>query len=207
MNPASRTSGGDRSIIGARIAVESLDFSWYSRRTGARYVGSSGRTPMSCRAKVKRVLHLHPDRREPPRRQERPPARHRHAGPPRPSPGNRHPRLMQSAYPFSRAGHAYVKHHLKAGGPTALGNRHLHQEQEGVYRAVATTVLGGVMRPVTLVDWTDSGLEPEQLILKAAVPAKGRATSIYEERMRNHAEDLPVRPTCADALGDLPDPA
>ena len=45
VNPASRTSGGDRSIIGARIVVRLPVFSWYSRRTGARYVGSSGRTP------------------------------------------------------------------------------------------------------------------------------------------------------------------
>ena len=49
------------------------------------------------------------------------------------------------------------------------------------YRALARTVLGGVARPVILVDWADSALAYKQLILKAAVPVKGRANSIYEE--------------------------
>ena len=79
-----------------------------------------------------------------------------------------------------RAGRAFVKHHIKAVD-RLLGNRHLHQEREGVYRAVARTVLGRVARPVILVDWADSALAPKQLILKAAVPVKGRAISVYEE--------------------------
>ena len=79
-----------------------------------------------------------------------------------------------------RAGRAFVKHHIKAVD-RLLGNRHLHQEREGVYRALARSVLGKVARPVILVDWADSALAPKQLILKAAVPVKGRAISIYEE--------------------------
>ena len=79
-----------------------------------------------------------------------------------------------------RGGRAFVKHHIKAVD-RLLGNRHLHRERDGVYRALASTVLGGVARPVILVDWTDSGLAHKQLILKAAVPVKGRAISIYEE--------------------------
>ena len=39
-----------------------------------------------------------------------------------------------------RAGRAFVKHHIKAVD-RLLGNRHLHQEREGVYRALARTVL------------------------------------------------------------------
>ena len=62
-----------------------------------------------------------------------------------------------------------------------LGNRHLHRERDGVYGALTRTVLGGVARPVILVDWADSALAHKQLILKAAVPVKGRAISIYEE--------------------------
>ena len=80
-----------------------------------------------------------------------------------------------------RAGRAFVKHHIKAVD-RLLGNRHLHRERDGVYRALARTVLGGVARPVILVDWADSALaHKQQLILKAAVPVKGRAISIYEE--------------------------
>ena len=86
-----------------------------------------------------------------------------------------------------RAGRAFVKHHIKAVD-RLLGNRHLHRERDGVYRALARTVLGGVARPVILVDWADSALEHKQLILKAAVPVKGRAISVYEEvhPMRRH---------------------
>ena len=75
---------------------------------------------------------------------------------------------------------AYVKHHIKAAD-RLLGTRHLHRERDGVYAALARMVLGGVARPVILVDWADSALERKQLILKAVVPVKGRAISLYEE--------------------------
>ena len=89
-------------------------------------------------------------------------------------------RLALSHLGRHRAGCAFVKHHIKAVD-RLLGNRHLHQEREGVYRALARTVLGGVARPVILVDWADSGLAHKQFVLKAAVPVKGRAISVYEE--------------------------
>ena len=67
------------------------------------------------------------------------------------------------------AGSAFVKHHIKVVD-RLLGNRHLHRKRDGVYGALARTVLGGVARPVILVDWADSALAHKQLILKAAVP-------------------------------------
>ena len=73
-----------------------------------------------------------------------------------------------------------MKHHIKAVD-RLLGNAHLHRERDGVYSALARTVLGGLVRPVILVDWADSALAHKQVILKAAVPVKGRAISIYEE--------------------------
>ena len=79
-----------------------------------------------------------------------------------------------------RAGQAFAKHHIKAVN-RLLGNPHLYRERRVVYTAPARTVLGNVTRPVILVDWADSALEHKQLILKAAVPVKGRAISIYEE--------------------------
>ena len=79
-----------------------------------------------------------------------------------------------------RGGRAFVKHHIKAVD-RLLGNRHLHRERHGVYTALARTVLGSIARPVILVDWADSALKHKQLILKAAVPVKGRAISIDEE--------------------------
>ena len=87
-----------------------------------------------------------------------------------------------------RRGGAYVKHHIKAVD-RVLGNRHLHGERHGVYRALAKTVLQGVERPVILVEWADSALEPKQFILKAAVPVKGHAISI----LRGSASDAPLQ--------------
>ena len=79
-----------------------------------------------------------------------------------------------------RRGDAFVKHHIKAVD-RLLGNAHLHRDRDGVYSALARKVLGGVARAVILVDWDDSALAHKQVILKAAVPVKGRTTSIYEE--------------------------
>ncbi len=79
-----------------------------------------------------------------------------------------------------RGGTAFVKHHIKAVD-RLLGNRHLHRERTGVYRALARTLLRGLARPTIVVDWADCELDRELLILKAALPIGGRAVSIYEE--------------------------
>lgn len=79
-----------------------------------------------------------------------------------------------------RAGSAYEKHHIKAAD-RLLGNRHLHAERDGIYRAIARTLLTGIKRPVVIVDWSD--LEPRRrwLVLKAAAAVGGRAVSLYEK--------------------------
>ena len=51
-----------------------------------------------------------------------------------------------------REGRAFVKHHVKAVD-RLLGNPHLYSERHGVYGALAQTVVGGVARPIILVDW------------------------------------------------------
>ena len=79
-----------------------------------------------------------------------------------------------------RPGRVFVKHYINAVD-RLLGNPHLHRQRDGIYGALARTILGGVARPVILVDWADSALAHKQLILKAAVPVRGRAISIYEE--------------------------
>jgi hypothetical protein len=56
-----------------------------------------------------------------------------------------------------RAGEAYTKHHIKAAD-RLLGNRHLHAERDGLYRAIARTLLAGIQRPLLLVDWSDADL-------------------------------------------------
>jgi hypothetical protein len=78
-----------------------------------------------------------------------------------------------------RQGGAHEKHQIKAVD-RLLGNRHLHRERDGVYAALAEQVLGGIARPLIVVDWSD--FEPGQrfAMLKAAVPLGGRAITVYE---------------------------
>src|SRR4051812_19382673 len=79
-----------------------------------------------------------------------------------------------------RAGSAYEKHHIKAAD-RLLANRHLHAERDGIYRAIARTLLTGIKQPIVIVDWSD--LEPRRrwLVIKAAAAVGGRAISLYEK--------------------------
>jgi hypothetical protein len=79
----------------------------------------------------------------------------------------------------SLSGPARVKHQIKAVD-RLLGNRHLQRERDGIYRALAKTLLFGSNRPVIVVDWSDFELGRQWLMLKAAVPVGGRAISVYE---------------------------
>lgn len=79
----------------------------------------------------------------------------------------------------SLAGPAHVKHQIKAVD-RLLGNQHLQGERDGIYRALARTLLWGKRRPVIIVDWSDFELGRRWLMLKAAVPVRGRAVSVYE---------------------------
>jgi len=80
----------------------------------------------------------------------------------------------------SRSGDAQVKHHIKAVD-RLLGNRFLHRELSGIYRAVAQTLLVGHHRPWLVVDWSDfeCGRGREWAMIKAAVPVGGRAVVLY----------------------------
>ena len=79
-----------------------------------------------------------------------------------------------------RPGAARVKHQIKAVD-RLLGNRHLHSERIGIYKALAQTLLSGLRRPVLIVDWSDFELRREWLMLKAAVPIGGRALTVFEQ--------------------------
>jgi len=61
------------------------------------------------------------------------------------------------------------------------GEAYLHAERDGIYRAIARTLLGGIERPLVLVDWSDADLRPHWLMIKAAVAVGGRAVSLYEK--------------------------
>src|SRR5688572_13116143 len=53
-----------------------------------------------------------------------------------------------------RCGAAHVKHQITAID-RLLGNHHLHAERDGIYRAIAATLLGSNRNPVLIVDWSD----------------------------------------------------
>ena len=80
----------------------------------------------------------------------------------------------------SRHGQAFVKHHIKSID-RLLGNTSLRAERTAIYAHMAQSLLSASSSPLILVDWTDYELERQFLILKAAVPAGGRALTIYEE--------------------------
>jgi hypothetical protein len=88
-------------------------------------------------------------------------------------------RLSLTALGRHGEGTAYAKHNIKAVD-SLLGNRHLYRERDGVYRAIASTLLFGCRRPVIVVDWSDCELGEHWMVLKAAVPVRGRSISIYE---------------------------
>lgn len=79
----------------------------------------------------------------------------------------------------SRPGTAHVKHQIKAVD-RLLGNRHLSGERDGIYRAMAKALLRGKARPVISIDWSDIQTGRQWVMLKAAIPAGGRAVTLYE---------------------------
>jgi hypothetical protein len=88
-------------------------------------------------------------------------------------------RLSLTGLGRNMSGSAYVKHHIKAVD-RLLANRHLHDERDGIFRAIARTLLVGNKRPVIIVDWSDFEHGRKCLMLKAAVPVGGRAVTLYE---------------------------
>jgi hypothetical protein len=89
-----------------------------------------------------------------------------------------------------RAGSAYEKHHIKAAD-RLLADRPLHAERDGVYRAIARTLLAGIKRPLIIVDWSDMESRRRWLVIKAAAAVGGRAVSLYEKvyPMKRYNED------------------
>jgi hypothetical protein len=88
-------------------------------------------------------------------------------------------RLALTSLGRSRPGTAHVKHQIKAVD-RLLGNRHLSGERDGIYRAMAKALLRGKVRPVISIDWSDIQTGRQWVMLKAAIPAGGRAVTLYE---------------------------
>ena len=73
-----------------------------------------------------------------------------------------------------------VKHNIKRMDRLA-GNHHLHQELVSVYQALSHRLLGGQLRPLILVDWSDAKNDRSLQLLRASVVNDGRSVTIYEE--------------------------
>jgi len=89
-------------------------------------------------------------------------------------------RLTLTELGRSLPGPARVKHNIKRID-RLLGNRHLAAECMGLYRALARRTLGAQREPVVIVDWTDLTADRRWQLLRAALPAGGRALTLYEE--------------------------
>ena len=72
------------------------------------------------------------------------------------------------------------KHCIK-GISRLLGNELLHEEIRAVYKVAAEILVGGIERPLVLVDWTPVGNKRENYALTAATPIGGRAALLYAE--------------------------
>lgn len=73
-----------------------------------------------------------------------------------------------------------IKHRVKRMD-RLVGNRRLMCERDHYYAAIIERLLGHCPRPVILIDWSDFSLDRQQQLLRASVPAGGRAIAIYEE--------------------------
>lgn len=75
---------------------------------------------------------------------------------------------------------ALVKHNIKRMD-RLLGNSRLGTERLTIFQAVAHWLLADLSQPVVLVDWSDLTADRAWQLLRAAVPMRGRAVTIYEE--------------------------
>jgi len=74
----------------------------------------------------------------------------------------------------------YEKHNIKRAD-RLIGNKHLHQERGGLYRAMMKWLIGTQSQPVILVDWSDLSADRSYHLLRASLPVGGRALTLYDE--------------------------
>ena len=89
-------------------------------------------------------------------------------------------RLTLTELGRSLPGTARVKHNIKRMD-RLLGNRHLATERMDLYRALARRLVGTAPEPMIIVDWSDLTADRRWQLLRAALPAGGRALTLYEE--------------------------
>ena len=89
-------------------------------------------------------------------------------------------RLAVTALGRSIQSEAKERHCIKRAD-RLLSNKHLHAEGVGLYRGAGGLILGGAIRPLIIVDWSDLDGSKRHFLLRASTPAGGRALTLYEE--------------------------
>jgi hypothetical protein len=75
---------------------------------------------------------------------------------------------------------AFLKHKIKRMD-RLVGNTRLTQERWGIYAALTHWLVQGLPQPIILIDWSPLSGDQEHQVLRASLPVKGRALTLYEE--------------------------
>lgn len=73
-----------------------------------------------------------------------------------------------------------IRHRIKRCD-RLLGNSKLEKERHLVYGAMARRVIGAMVQPMIIVDWSDLCPDRSRQLLRAALMVQGRALTLYEE--------------------------
>ncbi|WP_217638630.1 IS4 family transposase [Nitrosospira multiformis] len=75
---------------------------------------------------------------------------------------------------------AFVKHKIKRMD-RLIGNTRLYQERWSLYTALTRWLVQGLSHPIILIDWSPLRADQEHHVLRASLPVRGRALTLYEE--------------------------
>jgi hypothetical protein len=62
-----------------------------------------------------------------------------------------------------------------------IGNTRLYQDRWSLYTALTQWLVQGLSHPIILIDWSPLSGDQEHRVLRASLPVKGRALTLYEE--------------------------
>jgi len=74
----------------------------------------------------------------------------------------------------------FEKHNIKRAD-RLIGNAHLHKERRWIHAALARKVIGRILKPVILIDWSPLSKDGRFHLLRASLPVGGRAITIHDE--------------------------
>jgi hypothetical protein len=99
---------------------------------------------------------------------------------------------------------AFVKHKIKRMD-RLIGNTRLCQDRWGLYAALTQWLVRGLPHPIILIDWSPLSGDQEYHVLRASLPVKGRALTLYEEVHPHFQIGQSRRPT--SLFGNAQNPA